>query len=134
MCERNLDPQQVTCAICLHNGSALKMTEDSSKWVHSLCGNWIPDVFLQNGVYNLSKIAPLRYKLGCRLCHRKGAIIQCSYGRCAVSTHPWCAIKENNYGFTHRIVKNPEAPHTLLWEVFCKTHAHAVSEPVKPMV
>lgn len=134
MCEKNLNPELVTCAICSHNGNALKITENPEKWVHPLCGNWIPDVFVDtNGVYNLSKIATVRYKIGCKICHRKGAIIQCSYGRCAISAHPWCAVKED-HGFTHRLVKNPENPRSLLWEIFCKTHANSVSEPVKPKV
>jgi hypothetical protein len=134
VCEKNLDPQLVTCVLCSHNGSALKMTENPQNWIHPLCGNWIPDVFIDsNGVYNISRIAPVRYKIGCKLCHRKGAIIQCSYGRCAVSAHPWCAVKLN-LGFTHRIVKNPEISPPLLWEIFCKSHANCVYEPVKPKV
>jgi hypothetical protein len=36
----------------------------------------------------------------------------------------------NPQGFTKRIVSSPE--NMVLWEIFCKPHASAVSEPVKP--
>ena len=120
--------------ICSHSGSALTHTESLNQWIHVLCGRWIPDVYIdQNDRYNISKIAPVRYKLGCKLCHKKGAIIQCAHGRCAASAHPWCAIKLN-LGYTHRIVKNIDPNPPLLWEIFCKNHASSVSDPVKPKV
>lgn len=134
MCEEGGEPILINCAICSHSGSALKKTEIPNKWIHVLCGMWIPDVYVDsNNVYNISKISPVRYKLPCKLCHKKGAIIQCAYGRCATSAHPWCAVKLN-LGFSHRIVKNPDHHPPLLWEIFCKNHASAVSDPVKPKV
>lgn len=36
----------------------------------------------------------------------------------------------NPHGFTHRIVKDSQDQ--TLWEIFCRQHAFAVSEPVRP--
>lgn len=82
---------------------------------------------------NLSHLDKQRTKLKCSICSttHKGHCIQCSYGRCTVSVHPWCAIL-NPQGFTHRIIKNDSAD--TVWEVFCKNHATAVMEPFKPKV
>jgi hypothetical protein len=41
-----------------------------------------------------------------------------------------CVLHEPK-GFTRRIVKNPEDGEAL-WEIFCKSHASSVSDPVKP--
>jgi hypothetical protein len=41
--------------------------------------------------------------------------------------HPWCALRNTNC--TRRIIKGDEG--VLLWEIFCKTHASAVSDAPK---
>ena len=107
------------------------------KWVHGLCALWVPEVFTcdeQNGAFDLSNVDKTRYKIKCQLCPKKdGIIIQCAYGRCVAGAHPFCAVRCKR-GFTSRIVKDPDRPETLLWEVFCKQHATAVYDPVKPKV
>lgn len=55
--------------------------------------------------------------------------MQCSYGRCTTAVHPWCALRTDQ-GYTRRIIKDED--NEVHWEIFCKTHAKAVSEPVKP--
>jgi hypothetical protein len=131
LCASGRSPNTELCTICQHTGGAFRPTEVIGKWVHILCALWVPEVFFKDGVYNLSKIGKDRYKLHCKLCTKKGAKIQCSYGRCANAAHPWCAVK-CELGFTHRIVKTPDS--TLSWEVFCLNHASAVYDPVKPKV
>jgi len=69
-------------------------------------------------------------RLKCSHCQSSGgASVQCSYGRCTVAVHPWCCLHDPK-GFTKRIVKTPDGDN--LWEIFCKTHAASISDPVKP--
>lgn len=137
VCAAGGDPSMTECEICRHAGSALSKTIEPGKWVHGLCALWVPEVYSNSGsnfCFDLSQIDPTRYKIKCRLCtKRNGAIVQCSYGRCAAGAHPYCGVRCRK-GFTHRIVKNPDFPESLLWEIFCKQHANAVYEPVKPKV
>jgi hypothetical protein len=102
-------------------------------WVHSLCYLWIPEIFTveikKNNIVSLSTLDKKRFKLKCALCSTKGACIQCHYGRCATAAHPWCVFHRPQ-GFTRRIVKDENGQ--LVWEIFCKAHAFAVSDPVKP--
>ena len=108
---------------------------NKDEWVHVLCATWMPEVFIPvAGFYDLSQISQRRYRMKCSLCKiYKGAVVQCSYGRCCTAAHPWCAVQKE-LGFTSRVVPNPFDNDTLLWEVFCKTHCNAVSEPVKQKV
>ena len=123
------------CEICRHTGSAINKTTVQGRWVHGLCALWVPEVFSDiNFCFDLSQIDRTRYKIKCKLCPNKnGAIIQCCYGKCVAGAHPYCAVRCKK-GFTHRIVKNPEDAGSLLWEIFCKQHATAVYDPVKPKV
>ena len=116
------------------------MTEKPGRWVHVLCSFWIPEIFevvtpahkaadLPPMHLNMAYLDKKRYKLKCGLCSTKGACIQCCAGRCAIAAHPWCVVK-NPKGFTRRIIKNDEG--NMVWEIFCKAHAKAVSEPYKP--
>lgn len=78
----------------------------------------------------MSLLDKSRLRLKCSHCHSTGgASVQCSYGRCVVAVHPWCCLNDPR-GFTKRIVKTPDGD--TLWEIFCKTHASAISDPVKP--
>jgi hypothetical protein len=110
------------------------MQTQDGKWIHTLCANWIPEVFKPNKRYNISEIDASRYKLRCVLCKGKGVKIQCAYGRCNTSAHPQCALKAGS-GFTHRVVKNPSNEEGVMdWDIFCVAHATAVSAPVKPKI
>lgn len=136
-CSAGLDPKTVTCELCSNTGGAYKVT-DKGKWAHPLCAAWIPEVFEvyqnpsgkpPNPLINLQHLDKKRYRLKCDLCTSKGASVQCCYGRCATAAHPWCILKKNQ-GYTRRIIKNEDGH--LIWEVFCRSHAKAVSEPLKP--
>lgn len=101
--------------------------------MHAVCASWIPEVYAEDYVkvepFNVDKLDRKRFKLKCALCSTKGACIQCCYGRCAVAAHPMCALNPC-HGFTRRIVKDENDD--MLWEIFCKAHADAVKEPLKP--
>lgn len=128
-----MNPSNTSCELCPYVGGAYKRTEKIGKWVHGLCACWIPEVFevypaTSDVFVNLSKLDTKRYKLKCTICSRKGACVQCAYGRCTTSVHPWCALKDS-HGFTRRIVKDGGG--NTIWEIFCSVHAKAVSDPVK---
>lgn len=133
VCRKGLDPKNVTCQLCLHTGGAYKPTDTTGEWVHALCASWIPEVFCLDYIkvepFVLKHMDKKRFKLKCTLCSLKGACIQCCYGRCAVSAHPSCILNPS-HGFTHRIIKDENDE--LCWEVFCKSHADAVKDPLKP--
>lgn len=131
-----LDVNKLKCELCCFTGGAYKYTDKAGKWAHSICANWIPEVYETHPenkpVYlNLKQLDPKRFRLKCSICNKKeGACVQCSYGRCTTSTHSWCALRNTAAGYTKRIVRDGEGG--TLWEIFCKTHAAAVSDPVKP--
>lgn len=131
-CKAGLNTATLPCELCSFHGGAYKPT-DTGKWVHSLCSIWIPEIFHVNvgGTLTLTTRAldKKRFRLKCALCNTKGACIQCSHGRCVTSAHPWCVLNTPK-GFTRRVIKDEER--NMLWEVFCKTHASAVTEPLKP--
>lgn len=133
VCEINQNPEEIVCELCSNFGGAYKRTDDN-KWIHSLCALWIPDIYSVASIstdetrYTLRAVDKQRYKLKC-YCGKKGAAAQCSFGRCAIAAHPWCVI-HNPKGFTNRIVKTEDGE--VLCEIFCKQHAVAVKEPIKP--
>lgn len=121
VCELQKKPKDIQCVICFERGNALKLIDNNQDWVHCLCANWIPEVYLdETGAYNLSRIPPGRYKLRCRLCRRSGAIVQCSQENCVVSAHPWCAVKES-FGFACRVSMNENQEITR--QIFCQSHS-----------
>lgn len=118
--------------MCSYTGGAYKRCSKGNKWAHPQCASWIPEVYEvalpgNKAALNLDRLDMKRYKLKCGLCNKKGACVQCSYGRCTQGMHPWCALR--NPQCTRRIIKGEGD--VLLWEIFCKTHASAVSEAPK---
>lgn len=137
VCAAGGDPSKVECDLCSNFGGAYKSVDkiNSGRWAHAICATWIPEIYAMQindvSVLNFSYLDKKRFRLKCALCTTKGACIQCSYGRCTNAAHPWC-VMFNPKGVTHRIVKDEEGE--TQWEIFCKTHASAVSDPVRPKV
>lgn len=98
--------------------------------------SWIPDSFVETNnkkeyIINCSSVDKSRYRLKCIVCNKSGgACIQCSYRRCCIAAHPFCALNKGR--FTHRIVKSEDVQGAYDWEMFCPNHADAVRDPVKP--
>lgn len=118
------------CELCKFTGGAYKQADSKGLWVHQLCANWQPEVYVvEKGgqtLINISGLDKARMRLKCSHCHVSGgASVQCSYGRCTVAVHPWCCLHDPK-GFTKRIVKTPDGD--TLWEIFCKAHASAISD------
>lgn len=138
VCEADQNPKTMTCDLCTNKGGAYKMT-DKATWVHNICSNWIPEVYqvaspvnISKSVLTLSSVDKKRFRLSCDMCKAKskGACVQCTFGRCISACHPWCMIHDPR-GWTKRVAKEPESGE-MVWEMYCKTHAHCVAEPVKP--
>jgi hypothetical protein len=133
VCEAGLDPATLPCELCNYTSGAYKRcTKGNNKWAHPLCASWIPEVYEvalpgKQPYLNLERLDMKRYKLKCGLCNKKGACVQCAYGRCTQAMHPYCALRSTVC--TRRIIKGDEG--ILLWEIFCKSHATAVSDPPK---
>lgn len=123
------------CRLCSRKGGAYKRTDVPNTWAHSLCMSWIPDSYVElnnkkQSIINCSSVEKSRFKLKCLECNQPGACIQCAFGRCCTSAHPFCALTTNR--FTHRIVKSEDVVGAYDWEIFCPTHAESVRDPVKP--
>ena len=132
VCRTGGSPDATSCELCSNTGGAYKPCNKPGCWVHVMCSLWIPEVYMsEQGVYNISNVDKSRFRMRCRLCSSKGAIVQCAYRRCTTPVHPWCALKGNK-GYTHRIVKSPDTPGLCYWEIFCAAHADCVKDPVKP--
>eukprot|EP01035_Chromulina_nebulosa_P019221 gene19221-25072_t len=134
VCEANENPQDLQCQLCDNKGGAYKRTVDG-KWAHGLCATWIPEVYGtgENGqILNLNLLDQKRMKLKCQICQSKngGCCIQCTYGKCAKSAHPWCVFHRVDAGYASRIIRDDKDD--TVWEIFCKTHASSVKDPIKP--
>lgn len=136
-CSKGLHPQYLSCELCGNGKGALKPTETKGKWVHALCAMWIPEVFCPDpntlNRFVLTNIDQKRFKLKCAICAttKKGACIQCAYGKCSKSAHPSCALNPSS-GFTHRIIKSEDVLGACDWEIFCVQHATSVKDALKP--
>ena len=121
------------CEICPNTGGAYKALDKPGKWIHSLCSSWIPEIYCVDvkgsPTLTINRLDKKRYRLRCVLCTGKGACIQCSYGKCCIPAHPWCVL-HNPKGFTRRVIRDEDDE--VVWDIFCKAHATAVSEPLKP--
>jgi hypothetical protein len=92
-----LNPSTLACELCSNFGGSYKPIDKPGKWVHALCYAWIPEIYFNGSAYGsdaflvTSKLDKKRFKLKCALCRgsKKGAGIQCSYGRCTTAAHPW---------------------------------------------
>lgn len=122
------------CELCCNTGGAYKATDEPGKWTHTICASWIPEIYLaesDDSIFTLKGVDRRRFKLRCVLCTGKGACIQCSYGKCCIPAHPWCVLHTPK-GFRKRVIKDENGQ--IVWDIFCKAHATAVSEPHKPKV
>ena len=90
------DPLSIKCLLCPSQKGALRHLGPAT-WVHSVCVNWIPEVFFE-GVkldkVDLKKILKWRFLHQCTYCHqKKGAILMCDYKDCNKKFHITCAIE-----------------------------------------
>ena len=124
---------KTVCELCQNVGGAYKALDKPGKWIHSLCASWIPEIYFldtkKTSLMTTSRLDKKRFRLKCALCSGKGACIECKHGKCRTAAHPWCVL-HNPCGFTKRVIKDED--NTMVWDIFCKTHASSVSEPLKP--
>jgi PHD-zinc-finger like domain len=124
---------KTVCELCQNVGGAYKALDKPGKWIHSLCASWIPEIYFldskKTSLMTTSRLDKKRFRLKCALCSGKGACIECKHGKCRTAAHPWCVL-HNPCGFTKRVIKDEN--NTMVWDIFCKTHASSVSEPLKP--
>ena len=101
-----------TCALCPVLGGALKFSAPKD-WVHVTCGRLLGS-FTKDSDFDLRKIEKQKFKLKCFSCGvKKGACVQCTYGRCANAFHVECRkdlLEKSQVGFiclcpTHKASK-----------------------------
>jgi hypothetical protein len=124
-CQNHVDPSELKCELCANVGGAYNQTEEG-QWVHSLCFLAVPELYTvksRDGRYRvcMKRLDQQRFKLRCQLCKQYGSCIQCTYRRCAVSTHPWCLYRDMQ-GFKYCRDENNE-----VW-MFCDNHAKIADE------
>lgn len=100
------------CVLCPILGGALKFSAPKD-WVHVTCGRLLGN-FVKDSDFDVRKIEKLKFKLKCFSCGiKKGACIQCTYGRCANAFHVECRkdlLEKGQIGFiclcpTHKASK-----------------------------
>ena len=133
VCAAGEDVHKTVCELCQNCGGAYKALDKPGKWIHSLCASWIPEIYFldtkKTALMTINRLDKKRFRLKCALCSGKGACIECKHGKCRTAAHPWCVL-HNPCGFTKRVIKDED--NTMVWDIFCKTHASSVSEPIKP--
>ena len=99
-----------------------------------MCAAWIPEIYIADikeypTKLTINRLDKKRFRLKCGLCSGKGACVECKHGKCRTAAHPWCVVNTPG-GYTRRVVKDEDDE--LIWQIFCKTHASSVSDPLKP--
>ena len=99
-----------------------------------MCAAWIPEIYISDikeypTKLTIKGIDKKRFRLKCGLCSGKGACVECKHGKCRTAAHPWCVVNKPG-GYTRRVVKDEDDD--LIWQIFCKTHASSVTDPLKP--
>jgi hypothetical protein len=95
-CTKNQGNLQ-TCSLCCSKGGLMKKSIDG-RFQHIICVIFCNELTVDENMCpnNLNDLNPDRNILICRICSKQGgACIQCSFGKCLVSTHPYCALVDN---------------------------------------
>lgn len=78
------------CELCPIEGGALKKIK-GNVWAHVTCSRSLQDNVQSDSELDASMIDKEKFKLKCFECgQKKGACVQCSYGRCATAFHVEC--------------------------------------------
>ncbi|KAI9304881.1 JmjC domain, hydroxylase-domain-containing protein [Cunninghamella echinulata] len=116
--------EEQPCVLCTSK-ELTDMNTLEGKRAHRLCAEAIPETYidqLENGesvVCGIKNIPPARKKLACLYCHdKKGACIQCCYGKCCRSFHATCAKMAGATMIRHMDEKNS----TLVYDAYCLQH------------
>lgn len=127
LCPSCLFGRQLTCAVCMQAGGALKPLAatggsstgtDDTKWVHVLCAMAIPELTMRDvptlePVDGFDDIENSRFRYLCGICRKRGgASVICEQENCNVGMHPSCAA---NAGF---MIGNETKP----LGVYCEKH------------
>ncbi|SAM03995.1 hypothetical protein [Absidia glauca] len=116
--------QDTSCILCTSQHPSDIETYEG-RMAHRLCAESIPETYLdqlQDGkwiVQGVKNIPNARWKLDCLYCHgKKGACIQCCYGKCYRSFHASCA-KEAGATMNRSLDQEHS---TLIYDVYCPLH------------
>ncbi|ORZ14224.1 JmjC domain, hydroxylase-domain-containing protein [Absidia repens] len=117
--------QDTSCVLC----TSLYPTDVETlegRMVHRLCAESIPETYLdqmeETGkwiVHGVKQIPAARWKLDCLYCHgKKGACIQCCFGKCCRSFHASCAKEAG--ATMERNMDDDQS--TLVYDAYCPLH------------
>ena len=135
-CSDDLDSSTLPCELCSFKGGAYKPAIGQNKWVHSVCYLWNPESFTNDiGMgklaIDITAVDKKRFKLHCNICDNidgatgaVGACVQCSYGKCLIAAHPWCASHfgiQRGYGIDLDIENKS-------FRMFCSKHSHCMPD------
>ncbi|CAO3644473.1 unnamed protein product [Cunninghamella blakesleeana] len=116
--------EEKPCVLCSSKEPTDINTSDGKR-AHRLCAEAIPETYieqLENGesiVCGIKNIPMARKKLTCLYCHeRKGACIQCCFGKCCRSFHATCAQNAD----ATMIRKIDQEHSTLIYDAYCLQH------------
>ncbi|TNV83487.1 hypothetical protein FGO68_gene8485 [Halteria grandinella] len=128
--DRNLKCTEIKCFLCDDIDGLMKCIDQKTNlWAHSICVNWIPDIYFTDEHKN--KIAGVlnerRFDLFCNYCRKskKGACIQCDFRSCHLSYHVRCAVRRGvikEWIEYQEILKDPINQEGKYIPLFCDKH------------
>lgn len=90
-----INPSREPCVLCTSDISSYTLlpTNDGRR-AHKICAESCPDTWIEdNQVFGVNSITKARLELKCLYCSsKKGACIQCGFGKCSRSYHATCAL------------------------------------------
>ena len=112
------------CVLCQRSGGMLRRST-CKQWVHQICVLFTPELVTDPTSMlpcNLREIDLDRESLRCVVCQKMGgANVQCFFGDCIASMHPYCAYKSGK-----QMVLRSDNEGYPTYELYCDKHMYRV--------
>jgi hypothetical protein len=135
-----MEQDDFKCYLCQQLGGLMRLAS-CGRLVHPCCVLYCSELTVDEvsmRANNLNRLDPERRSLRCVICkngcknengaendHNKcGGIVQCFFGQCRISFHPFCALKDGRV-LLQRQPGRPTAP--MRYEIYCHNHEHVIS-------
>ena len=121
-----LPRSRIICELCKNTDGTLRRSE-CGKWVHTICVIFTPELALNHNNRRRARLCDLdpdRHTLKCCVCKGiGGSNIQCAYGDCLASFHPFCAFLARK-----QMIRRMDEEGYCYSEIYCNVHKFKVLE------
>lgn len=124
-CRENVSAENISCAICLKKGGALKTTTDE-KWAHVMCALFTKDAeFVDSETMEPIDISNCRMnkKAKCTFCDESHGVLKCKKRNCKENLHVSCGLAN---GSLREILNTKDG--SLMFIGYCAAHAKEDAE------